>query len=564
MKNFQFSIFNFQIKREVFLFVLFFLSLLALLDLLHPGIFMGHDAPDHVARIANFYQSITEGNVVPRWAGNLNWGYGHPILMFLYPLSSYVGSIIHAVGFSFVDSVKLVFAFGFIASVAAMYWWITEAWGWEVGLVAAALYGFAPYRFIDLYVRGAIGEHMAFVFPPLLGLGLLWLAREKYTRGFLMTALASAGLMLAHNALALMFFPAMALYGLYLFFFESKRSTIYLLLSTIAVLLGVGMSAFFWAPAFFEGKYTLRDIVTKGEFAQRMVTFTQFFYSPWEYGGAEMTKSLGLIQWLGIGTAVMLFFRTKKKEWRWTVVSTLLLLLFTLFVMTDAALPLWKVVTLLQKFQFPWRFLSLTVLFTAFIAAMVMRILSPTHKKVALVVVFLFTLATYPMWHAKGYVEKPESYYSGIYDSTTDTGESSPKWSIRFMEHRYKAPLIIDRGNVQVKEVRRSSTEHVYEVTTDGNARLVENTVYFPGWGVWIDGAPVAVEFQDVLHRGLITFTVPQGTHRIEVVFGDTKLRTISNYISIASLAVFLIIAVIPGLTRNPVIKKWIPARRLG
>ncbi len=81
---------NMNIKYVI---VLLALSIFPLLDLLHPGIPRGHDTPDHVARIANFYQSLAEGNLIPRWAGNLNWGYGHPILMFLYPLPSYIASV---------------------------------------------------------------------------------------------------------------------------------------------------------------------------------------------------------------------------------------------------------------------------------------------------------------------------------------------------------------------------------------------------------------------------------------------------------------------------------------
>src|SRR6266581_4563531 len=97
-------------KKFVFPILLCLLSLLPLLDFLHPGLPVTHDGQDHVARIANFYRNLQEGILIPRWAGNLNWGYGHPILMFLYPLSSYFASIFHLMQFSFVDSTKLVFA----------------------------------------------------------------------------------------------------------------------------------------------------------------------------------------------------------------------------------------------------------------------------------------------------------------------------------------------------------------------------------------------------------------------------------------------------------------------
>src|SRR5579885_1499639 len=88
--------------------------LIPLADLFHPGLPLTHDGQDHVARIANFYQNLSEGNIVPRWAANLNWGYGHPILEFLYPLPSYIASFFHFAGMSFVNSVKAEFGLTFV------------------------------------------------------------------------------------------------------------------------------------------------------------------------------------------------------------------------------------------------------------------------------------------------------------------------------------------------------------------------------------------------------------------------------------------------------------------
>src|SRR5258708_5812793 len=111
-------------KNKILLITLVILSLIPLFDLLHPGLPITHDGRDHVVRLANFYANLQEGILVPRWSGNLNWGYGHPVLTFLYPLPSYLGSIFHALGFTFVDSTKLVFGISFILSGLTMYLWI--------------------------------------------------------------------------------------------------------------------------------------------------------------------------------------------------------------------------------------------------------------------------------------------------------------------------------------------------------------------------------------------------------------------------------------------------------
>jgi len=89
-------------------------------------------------------------------------------------------------------------------------------------------------------------------------------------------------------------------------------------------------------------------------------------------------------------------------------------------------------------------------------------------------------LVTVGMWHPKAYVVHDESFYSGIYMSTTDTGESSPIWSIRFMEHAAAAPLQIIDGVAKITNGYRSTTVHEYTVTDIKPTLFLENTVYFP------------------------------------------------------------------------------------
>jgi hypothetical protein len=474
--------------------------------------------------------------------------------MFLYPLSSYIGSFFHAVGLSYVDATKMVFALAFIASVLAMYLWVKTAFGKRAGIIAALLYGFAPYRFVDLYVRGAIGEHVAFIFPPLILFFLYKLATQRrnllYGVG---VSVSMAGFILAHNAISIMFLPIIGLYGVYLFFAEAKRSIYFILTTVFFILLGFGLSSFFWIPAFFEGKYTLRDIVTQGEFGDRFVPWTWFFYSPWNYGqGTEFTKSIG-IAWIGVITSCIVAWKTKEKSIRILIITGVMMFIISLFMMTSLSASIWNYVSLLQKFQFPWRFLSVSIFLSSIlggisIAYLVERIHHPKRAIGDYIVIsfcVVAVLSTLHMWKPKGYSIKPESFYSGIYESTTDTGESSPIWSVRFMEHRPTAPMEIASGAVTIVQGKRTTTVREYTVDAKEPARLVENTLFFPGWKVYIDGIQTGVQYQDPTYRGLITFRVLEGVHTIRIVFEDTKLRRTADLISLISVGVLGVIGLI-------------------
>jgi len=509
-----------------YILVITLLSIFPLVNLFHSGLPITHDGQDHVARIANFYQSLSEGNIVPRWAGNLNWGYGHPILMFLYPLPSYIGAFFHLVGFSFVDSTKLVFAVAYVASVLTMYLWAGSVWGKLPGFVAAVLYGFAPYRFVDLYVRGAIGEHVAFVFLPVVLWGI-------YANKPVAIAVFTAALILSHNALSIMFLPIIFLYAVY-----QSRDWKTFIQHTFFIGTGFVLSAFFWIPAFVEGKYTLREIVTTGQFTGRYVPLLSFMYSSWSYGGSDLlSKSLGWAQVIVIGISC-----TQVNKKRVLITGTLLILVISLFIMTSWSDPLWQRIHLLQNFQFPWRFLSVSVFASAVLGGIVTSFIKKKQIIFAAGISLLAVVGTVTMWHAREYRSYPETFFTGVYHGTTDTGESSPIWSVRFMEREANATISVINGEASIKPIIRTTTKHTYRIVTKSKIIIVENTLYFPGWNVYVDGVSVPVEFQNPQYRGLMTFDVPEGEHGVELIFSDTKLRKASNAISLSSLVVFILV----------------------
>ncbi len=576
------------IKRNWTIVFLIAISILPLFDLLRPGLPLTHDGQDHVARIANFYQNLTEGNIIPRWAGNLNWGYGHPILEFLYPLPSYLASLFHFFGFTLVDSVKFVFGISFVLSAITMYFFVKELLSDEkTALLAGLLYVIAQYRFVDLYVRGAIGEHVAFIFPPLIFYFLLKLSQayrhsgesrlgrlqnqtvkrfqneERASGQARMTinyrfvvggSFSLAGLILSHNAIMIMFLSIIFLYAIYIIWQSSFNK--YLILNTLYILLlGFGLSSFFLLPAFFEGKYTLRDIVTSGGYVSNfIINFKDFVYGQWNYGGTgAFNVQIGLIHWLLIIIAIpmtYILFKKRNKLWIFSL-GSLVIFFLSLFLMTPPSMFIWENITILQKFQFPWRFLSVTVFVSSVIGALVVHFLPSNLKMLGIYILILAVLFfNKDYWHAKGYLIKPESFFEGIYNGTTDTGESAPIWSVRFMEKRPKEHIQVINGNAVIKELSRKSTVHVYEIDAKERSRILENTLYFPGWNVSVDGRKADIEFQDPQHRGLMTFFVEKGKHNIEIKFGETKLRLFADIITVATLTVVIFYLAF-GLKKN-------------
>lgn len=528
-------------KSKFYLLLLILLSALPLFDFFRPGLPLTHDGQDHVARIANFCRSLSEGNIIPRWAANLNWGYGHPILMFLYPLSNYLACAVRFLGFSLVDSTKFVFVFGYLFSGIFMFLWISQFWGNLAGLIAGLLYIFAPYRFVNLYVRGAIGENLAFTWLPLVCFFCFKLSRGIKWYYIVGGVFSLAALILSHNALSLMFLPVIFGYVIWLIF-HSQRKMVLLLIFSQVLLFGFLVSAFFWFPAYYEGRYTLRDIVTKNNITG-FEKFSRLIWSPWSFGGTgSLSVQVGVIHWLAIvfsPVVIINFYKKRDKIWQY-----LLFLFFCFWLSVFMILPfsglLYLKFSLLQKFQFVWRFLSLAIIppvifFSAFFFLLAKR----TKTIIFFLLLIAILLLNKNYWRANGYLFKEETFYSEAYPGTTDTGESAPRWSVRFMEKYPQEKIKLISGNGEVREINRSTTKHSFQVKSTTPLRLVDNTLYFPGWQVLIDNHPAIIEFQDPAWGGLITFNVAKGDHNVVVAFKETKVRLFSD---LASLLGFIII----------------------
>lgn len=535
-------------KNRMYLLALFLLSILPLLDFFHPGLPVTHDGQDHVARIANFYRNLQEGVFIPRWAANLNWGFGHPILMFLYPLPSYIASLFHILGFNLIDSTKLVFIASYILSGLTMYVWLKSFLPRHSAFVGGLLYVIAPYRFVDIYVRGDIGESVAFVFPPLLFYFLVKMSQKRSYWYFAGGALTLAALILAHNAVSIIFLPVIFFYLLYLFLINRFRK--YFILNILLLILtGFMLSAFFWVPAFFEGKYTLRDIITKGSYLHNFVGYLQLVYGAWSYGGSgQFSVQVGVVQWvMTIMAGIFIFEKNEKEYKRFLYGGFFIFFLCALFLMIPYSQFIWDRVSLLQKFQFPWRFLSLCVFVTALFGAWIVSFIPKQHQTSAVIIILVSLLFfNKDYWHARTFLHKPELFFTGIYNSTTDTGESAPIWSVRFMEHQPRAHIEVISGKVDViQEAAHTSVFHSYVISTSSKIRLRENTLYFPGWSVTVDGIKVPIQFQDPQNRGVDTFFVAPGKHIVKLSFVETRLRLIADGIStvgLCLLAIFFIL----------------------
>lgn len=527
---------------KIWIFAVIIISSLLHWPLVHFGFPPTHDGEYHIIRAYQFDKTLRDGDWYPRWQRDVNNGYGTPLMNYYYPLPYYVTSLFHFFGLSFINGYKLSLVFATIAGGVLFFLWARQFWGNLGGFVSATLYTFSPYHIVDLYVRGALGEVWSLAFFP----GFLWsitiLIKNKNIKYLFPSSLFIALLIFSHNILALMFFVFALAYCLILVIvYENKKSFIQFLAS---IFLGLGISAIFWMPALFEREY-VRGLLIYNVY-ENFPQLYQLLIPSWGTGFSNMDISnqmsfqIGIINILAVLISIMLWFQhVKRNKKEGAIIAFFIFAFFSvLFLMLRVSYPVWESLPFFNHFQFPWRFLSLEVVITSFLAGSIVKLWD--KKLLPYSIVAASVLLTIGYTKPAYYWEREDSYYfsrSNFMDGTNTPGNIFNTIWFNPSLKRQKQKLRIIGGKGSIKEISIKSTRYAFDVFADSKVTLLVNTAYFPGWNGVIDGRKVTI----IPNKdGLITFDVAKGRHSIQVMLSDTPIRTGAKYISILSIATLL------------------------
>lgn len=518
-------------------------GIIAGFSLLHEGLPPTHDGEYHVVRFYEFDKVLRDGNWYPRWAPDLNNGYGIPLFNYVYPLPNYIASFLHISGFNFIDSFKAELFLAILIGTIFFYLWAKQFWGNLGGIVSSVFYTFSPYHFVDIYIRGSVGEVWALGFFPAFLWAYTRFVRSREKLFLILSSIFLALIIFSHNILALMFFVFSLSYIIILIYIEKNKT--YLILNTLyIILLGLGLSVIFWFPAIYETKYVIGLQIF--DVTSHFPDLYQFLIPSWGSGfsgaglGSELSFQVGIANLIAVLVSlVVVLFQIKKKNNRFfDILFFLGWFIFVLFLMLEISKPVWQLVPFMKYFQFPWRLLSVEILFASFLSGSIFSLIGKEHVKIRLfIAVFLVFLAfvlgigyTKPAY----YHDRSDNYYvarSNFIDGTNSPGNVfNTIWFNQNLKKK-KEKIEIDNGSLESSIVKPTTQRYSLSVVSDSDATI--NTTYFPGWIVSIDGKEIATK-PDI--NGLISFVIPKGSHLIEVKFEDTFVRKVASLIFTASI----------------------------
>lgn len=549
---------------------------------MRPGYFPMHDDLQ-AFRIQQMHECFKDLQIPCRWVPDMGYQYGYPQYNYYPPSVYYLGEFFHLIGFQFIDSAKILFALGFLASALTMYLFLRDLLGKWPGFIGALIYTYVPYKAVNVYVRGAMNEFWALAFYPLLFWSSWKIIKEGGKKNIAFFAIATSLILITHNLMTLIFLPILAFWILLNVVLEKKYKS--LINITLGGLLGLGLAAFFTLPVAVEKPYAHLETLVGGyfDYRQHFVSLNQLFISNfWGYDSSVwgiddgLSLSTGQIQFLGsiIALILAIFSFKKYKKISTITLSLFALSLVTLFMVHEKSSPIWTLFeSALIFIQFPWRFLSISIFLLSTLCALGIFFIQKLNFKIfkinsAIIYGIVLITACLILY---GSFFHPNKWYD-ITDKEKFSGVSWEKQlTISIFDYlpiyakfppTSAAPMNPEtlEGLADFKNSRKGSAMKSWEVEIFQPSIIRAPIFDFPGMKVLVDGSIINHWNDDCRNQefclGLVTFKLEPGRHFVEIKLTNTPIRTIGNLLTILSFLI-LVILLVPINRKSPIFSKY-------
>jgi hypothetical protein len=543
---------------RTYLAVLILVLLLAVFSwsFFQPNFFRVHDFT-HVARLVELRRSLDAGQLPVHWSQNFGYGYGMPLFLFYGPLPAYFGAVLTYIGLPPLWAVKLTFAATGILAGTGMFVYLRR-WGRSAAIAGAALVVAAPYRAVDLFVRGALNEVFAIGILPWL-LHSLWKISEKSRSGFLWSALWTALLILTHNLTALMALPVLYSIAAARIVWQKEQRWLRLGYLAAAGIFGLVLSAFYAVPAFLEKNQTIIGEILSGYFDYHLhfLYIRQLIWPRWGYGGSEYGPNDGISFHLGwpllaalVLTGLAWLWRNRRFHKQKRPEKDLAIgLLFlggggSLFLTLTHSLPLWEAIPLLPFIQFPWRWLGLAIVLLSAAAALGLSLVRRNkHRYLLTAVLVIAVIAGQLNYHRpeKFLTRDDDFYYSDGRLIRTQMSDILMDYLPNNFDRKLppvdpEQRIAIDLAPQSTRWELNRPHELLMFAENPAGSTITWNIADFAGWKYYVNDRLVTPE---LLPDGRRQYQSNEAIKTVGARFGLTPLRSATLIVSFIGWIIF-------------------------
>ncbi|MBK7708229.1 MAG: hypothetical protein IPJ30_21380 [Acidobacteria bacterium] len=510
-----------------------------------PATFLGipnaYDLHQHLQFAATYFESMKAGNILPGWSAFENHGYGGIGIRIYPPFAHYTLALTHFATGDWYTTVWTNLLFWTFVGGIGIYRFARE---WLLpfrSLIVGLIYIAAPFRLGQIYQSFFYSEYIAGAILPFCFLYLTRVVRGKRLGDSLLLGFLLSVLILTHIPMSLIGLVSMGIYAAILIDWHNISKVLpKLLISGISAL---AATAFYWIRLVTESglvnhsdpKYTL------GDYDYRLYFFPQIYNTMNAYFIKQMwiKDVTTLITFVLVVPFAFYVLRLALRRARDVdlrgFLAVLASTLFAMFMASIMSAGIWGRIALIQKLQFPFRWLTIVAIFGSLAVVIVVDQLEFRSKIASRFAAYALILVAFGvfLFELTQIVLPSEALDRRVFaEKIVDLNDRESYdcwWPIWSRADAFKNHERVNAGG-RAYEVKTWSAERREFVIDAGPATKVRvATFFYPFWSVRVNGDPIDAE---PAVDGALQFDVPETAVAILIEFREPRLIGAARMVS--------------------------------
>jgi len=487
----------------------------------------------------------------PDWA-NDNLGFGSIGIRFYPPIALYVLSFVEMLTRNWFDAIWISLTIWMVVGCAGVYIFVRE-WGTPAqAMMAAIIYAVVPQHLTDVYQWFLYSEFAAWGVIPFCFLFVTRICRRQQWIDVFLFAIAFSTLILLHLPTTMIASLSLPVFVLTVFDRRHLRKTVLQLVVSIG--LALAASAFYLVNVVSEVQWLTHNDpeYTAGYFAYTQWLFPNILI-PHKLFIQVMTARLFditivLTAMLLVPAVIYLIkhFRSPNGPAKKVILALAATGFFSLFMLSRLSSFVWYYLTILQKIQFPWRWLSIVSLMSVLSFALSLPLLITRYKDQARIFAYaaLSVIVVMSLMDLTQIVLPSEPVSRLKISAVVAEFPSKPIWlgwwPVWAKDAAFENRAKVTARNRSVDISKWEPEEREFTVQPGEGQDLRIATFYYPYWKAKVNDQVTEVGKDD---NGAITLPVTGESSRVRLYFEEPPVYRVAGWLSLLTWA-FLILVI--------------------
>ena len=505
----------------------------------------------HIIRVTNVREIIKQGIFPPFISFNHMMGFGYALNIFYGCLTTYIPIFISIFTDTNTTAIKIYTLLTGVLSGITMYIFTYKVTNKRtVGLVSALIYMAAPYRLTDVYARNAVGEYTAFIFIPMIFIGLFEIINENKKGNIWL--ISGASLLILTHTITTLYTAIFA--ALFLILNCKKLNKIDIWKNLIIdVIITVLLTSFYTIPIVehkIKGNYIIYDANQMAATGNAVYNNTNNLSDWFRNELSVETESVyeDLVFAFGLVITSLTFitvFCIKKidKKYESEYIDFLTLAIISLFMCTKL-FPWYLMPHIISIIQFAWRLNGFFIFFISMVCGINAYVLGERlHIKKTTILIVITSIFVLGWFGANKYksefiINEDRDYEErlinlekiSVYNVNRDYMPLKANNNVDYLQNREDRTYILE-GKCDITKENKETSKDKMEISNVENAKLELPYLYYQGYEVKINNKKIESYESE---NGFLCIDINENGN-LEVEYKGTKIEKIGYIISLTS-----------------------------